>query len=67
MSGIGDSFTCDRCGAMHEKVRSDEEAMAEAESLWTPETMTHPQAVVCDDCFREFMEWARVNAPEALL
>jgi hypothetical protein len=51
---------------VHEKGWSDEEADAEAESLWTPETMAHPQAIVCDDCFREFMEWARVNVPEAL-
>jgi len=66
VSGEGESFTCARCGVTHEKVRSDEEAIAEAESLWTPETMAEPQAVICDDCFQEFMEWARVNVPEAL-
>ena len=47
-------------------MRSDEEAITEAESLWTPETMAHPQAIICDDCFGEFMEWARANVPEAL-
>jgi len=67
VSGIGESFTCARCGETHEKVRSDEEAMAEAEALWTAETMAHPQAVICDDCFQEFMAWARVNVPETLL
>jgi hypothetical protein len=66
VSGVGESFTCARCGTVHEKGWSDEEAMAEAEDLWTPETMADPQAIVCDDCFREFMEWARVNVPEAL-
>ena len=67
MSGIGESYTCGRCGGTFEKTWSDEEALAEAESLWTPETMADEQAVICDDCFREFMEWAKVNAPEALL
>ena len=62
----GESYTCDRCGGTFEKVRSDEEAMTEARSLWTPETMADEQAVICDDCFREFMEWAKVNVPEAL-
>ena len=66
MSGIGEPYTCACCGSTFTKVRSDEEAMAEAGSLWTPETMADPQAVICDPCFREFMEWAKVNAPEAL-
>ena len=66
MTGGGESFTCERCGGTWEKVRSDEEALTEAESLWTPETMAHPQAIICDDCFGEFMEWARANVPEAL-
>ena len=66
MSGEGESYTCARCGGTFEKVRSDEEAMAEARSLWTPETMADPQAVICDPCFREFIAWAKVNIPEAL-
>ena len=66
MSGIGESFTCARCGGTFEKTRNDEEAMAEASSLWTPETMADEQAVICDPCFREFMAWTEVNAPEAL-
>ncbi len=66
VSGIGEPYICGRCGGRFEKVRSDEEAMAEAVSLWTPETMADEQAVVCDSCFREFMEWAKVNVPEAL-
>lgn len=66
MSGIGESYTCERCGGTFEKVRSDEEALDEARSLWTPETMADEQAVICDPCFREFMEWAQVAVPEAL-
>lgn len=66
MSGIGEPYTCDHCGGSFEKVRSDEEAMAEAESLWTPETMADDQAIICDPCFREFIAWASVNVPEAL-
>jgi DNA-directed RNA polymerase subunit RPC12/RpoP len=66
MSGTGESYTCARCGGTFRKVRSDEDAMAEAESLWTPETMADPQAIVCDPCFREFIAWAKVNVPEAL-
>lgn len=60
------TYTCARCGGSFEKTRSDEEAMAEARQLWTPETMAHPQALICDDCFQEFIAWAKVNAPEAL-
>jgi hypothetical protein len=63
----GESFACGRCGATFEKTRSDEDALAEAVSLWTPETMADPQVVICDPCFREFIAWAKVNAPEALL
>jgi DNA-directed RNA polymerase subunit RPC12/RpoP len=67
MSGTGESYTCARCGGTFGKARSDEEAIAEARSTWTPETMADPQAVICDDCFREFIAWAEVNVPEALL
>jgi hypothetical protein len=63
----GESFTCASCGGTFEKTRSDEAAAAEARSLWTPETMADPQAVICDPCFQEFIAWAKVNAPEALL
>jgi len=67
VSETGESFTCARCGGTFGKTRSDEEAMTEARSLWTPETMADPQVTICDPCFREFAAWAVVNAPEALL
>jgi hypothetical protein len=63
---MSESFTCARCGDTFRKTRSDEEATAEAESLWTPETMADPQVLICDPCFREFIAWAKVNVPEAL-
>jgi hypothetical protein len=47
VSETGESFTCARCGGTFGKTRSDEEAMAEAESLWTPETMADPQVTIC--------------------
>ena len=66
MSGTGESYICACCGGTFGKTRSDEEAMAEAQSVWTPQATADPQAVVCDSCFREFMEWVKVNVPEAL-
>ena len=66
MSGIGEPYVCARCGGTFKKQVSDEDAIAEALSLWTPETLADEQAIVCDPCFTEFMAWARVNAPEAL-
>lgn len=66
MDAMSETFTCEQCGGTFPKIRSDEEAMAEARSLWTPEAMADPQAVICDDCFQEFIAWARVNVPEAL-
>jgi hypothetical protein len=67
MTGTGDRYICERCGGRFVKTRSDEEAEAERRSLWTPEANADPQAIICDDCFREFVAWAKVNAPEALL
>jgi hypothetical protein len=71
VSGIGESYICDCCGGTFVKTRSDEEALAEARSEWKPGgegDVSNPEdnAVICDDCFRELMEWAKVNAPEAL-
>jgi hypothetical protein len=66
MSGTGESYTCESCGGRFVKTRSDEEAEAERQALWTPETNADPQAVICDPCFQVFIAWARVNVPEAL-
>lgn len=68
MSGVGEPYTCGRCGGSFTKTWSDEEAMDEARSLFPAERIEREedQAVVCDPCFREIMEWAKVNAPELL-
>jgi hypothetical protein len=68
VSGIGESYACERCGGTFTKVISDEAAMAEARDLFPAEHIATPedQATVCEDCFREFMAWAEVSAPEAL-
>ena len=67
MSGIGEPFTCGRCRGTFGKGRSDEEALAEARSTWTPEAAAGEPVILCDPCYQEFMEWARVNIQEDLL
>lgn len=49
-------FTCERCGLTYPKTRSDEECWKEMYELM-PEAIHHETAVICDDCFKEFMEW----------
>ena len=66
MSGIGQSYTCEVCGGTFEKGWSDEEAWAEAKSLYPPEDLKEV-GLTCDDCFRKVMDWVKVNAPELLL
>lgn len=68
MSGEGESFTCANCGKRCVKGRSDEEAMAEARSLYRADTLLAEEpGIVCDPCFKMITEWAKVNAPELLL
>ena len=61
MSGFGE-FTCDECGGTFPKAWSDEEALAEADGLFGA---AGPLAVICDDCWREFMPWLVEEHPEA--
>lgn len=68
MSGEGESFTCANCKKTCVKGRSDEEALAEARSLFPAgDLLAEEPGIVCDPCFRMIMEWATVNAPELLL
>ena len=68
MSGIGEPYVCDNCGGAFTKIRSDEEANAEAVALYPAEDLeAEPPGIVCDDCFRQIMAWARVNMPGHLL
>lgn len=65
---LGDPFTCDVCGQTFTRAWSDEEAMAEARSLYPAEHLDAEEpGVVCDDCFQVVMLWAEQDAPELLL
>jgi hypothetical protein len=68
MSGKGEPFTCAVCHGTLEKGRSDEEAMAEARSLYPARDLEAGEpGITCDSCFQKVMAWARLNAPEHLL
>lgn len=57
MSG---TYTCAHCGGVYSKGWSDEEARAEYEATM-PQAVERGDevAVVCDDCYRPILEWAR--------
>lgn len=51
-------FTCERCGLSYPKIRSEEECTKEfLENFPELKGQNHEIAVICDDCFKEFMEW----------
>lgn len=56
-------FICDLCGKEFEKTWSDEEAIREAQENFGDVDM-QAHAVVCDDCYKEFMEWYKENGPD---
>ena len=66
LSGTGEEYTCDNCGAVHEKTWSDEEAMAEMTATWQPHKGADDLAVICDDCFQAIIGRVRQEAPELL-
>lgn len=49
-------FKCDHCGGVFEKGWSEEEAREEAKQ-WSDKEMAGGESEVCDDCYKEFMEW----------
>lgn len=53
MSKTG-SFTCANCNLTFDKIWSDEEALAEANEIFSREEMADPEGltVLCDDCWR---------------
>lgn len=51
-SGLG-YFTCASCGETFEKVRSDEEAHAEAVEIFGEDELSDGIEVVCDDCWQK--------------
>ena len=63
---MSETFTCDNCGATHEKGWSDAEAAAEAEGNFPGMNISDPAeaALVCDDCYQHIMGRVRAEAPE---
>ncbi len=53
---IGETYECDVCHGTFTKVRSDAEAVAEMHATWKE---TSDPGIVCDDCFRAIVAWAR--------
>lgn len=49
-------YTCNSCGETYEKIRSDEECWKEFHEIM-PEAVNDDIAILCDDCWLEFMEW----------
>jgi hypothetical protein len=48
-------FTCTQCGGTFTAERDDDEAQAEALALWGKRGDAPGMAIVCDDCFVEFL------------
>ena len=55
------TYTCAACGGQFQKVGTDDRANDEAlANFGTANASSDPNmAEVCDDCYREFMEWLR--------
>lgn len=49
------TYTCEACGETYISDWSDEEALAEAQARG----FEGPFGVICEQCDKEFMEWAR--------
>ncbi len=53
---IGDEFTCDDCGGVFNKTRSEEDVREEFEGVFE-EYIDLPDedlAIVCDDCWKKY-------------
>ena len=57
-----DQYICDRCGETYDKTRSNEDCWKEVDEIM-PEAIHDEMAVVCDDCWLEFMEWFKRLTP----
>jgi hypothetical protein len=60
---MSDTFTCSRCGQTFRKEWSDEEAKAESEKQWGLPVADGTHSMICDDCYREFMQWLNGREP----
>lgn len=52
-----DEFRCELCKGTYEKAWSDEEAKKEAKDLWSKDPERVDMAIVCDDCYKKFIQW----------
>jgi hypothetical protein len=50
-------YQCDACNGIFEKGWTDEEADQECRKNFG-EIPENEKAVICDDCYKEFMEWS---------
>ncbi|KKL81312.1 hypothetical protein LCGC14_1995980 [marine sediment metagenome] len=51
------TYACEQCGGTFTDTWTEEEALAEAATLWTNEERERSgMARVCEDCFNEIME-----------
>lgn len=51
------TFTCAKCGLKFKGLQSDKEAEAEMKANFGEDTKKEDCAVLCDDCYKEFMKW----------
>ncbi len=66
MSGLGDPFTCAKCGGEFLKGRSDEESWDEVLDVEKPENIAQGTGLTCDACYQELIAWAWENHPGLL-
>ena len=68
MGAVTDTFTCDNCGDVFDKVWSDAEAAAEAQELFPGIDVSDPAetGIVCDGCYQHIMSRVHAEAPELI-
>ena len=54
-------YKCYGCGGVFVKGWSDKEEAEECQRLWGIKPDNPAGAKVCDDCYKEFMEWFKKN------
>lgn len=57
------TFTCQACGETMEEDPewSDEQAWAEAVRRSGPQIVMEETVIICDDCFADFLPWAKAQ------
>lgn len=57
----GDEFTCEMCRGQFTANRDHREAMVEAEILYGHELAPADAGIICDDCYKQFLDWFERN------